>query len=234
MRTVTSGTVSHAQARRFYDQFGAKQDSQRFYEDRATDDLIRHADLVTAKRVIEFGCGTGRFAERILEHYLPADARYLGTDVSSTMVNLARARLARFGDRAEVRQSNGSPVIASGAGNADRFVSNYVLDLLSHEDIDALLREAHRVLEEGGIVGLVGLTHGWTWVSRAVEWSWSVLYSIRPMLVGGCRPLNLLDCVRPPGWRVRYHHRVASFGVPSQILVAQRLTSDDRTMVGVV
>jgi ubiquinone/menaquinone biosynthesis C-methylase UbiE len=225
MRSLTPRTLSHEEACRFYDRFGAKQDWQGFYEDAATDDLSRHADLATATRVIEFGCGTGRFAEAILEHHLPVDARYVGVDVSSRMVDLARTRLARFHERAEVRQSDGAPAIAAEGGSADRLVSNYVLDLLSNDDIAALLRDAHRVLREGGLLGLVSLTHGWTFVSRAVEWSWSRLYAVRPLLVGGCRPLELRQFVQPPRWHVRYHHRVARFGVPSEILVAEKRRS---------
>jgi len=33
-------TLSHQQAKAFYDRFGAKQDSQAFYEDRAVQELV--------------------------------------------------------------------------------------------------------------------------------------------------------------------------------------------------
>ena len=51
-------TLSHAAARTLYDHIGRWQDTQRFYEDRATADLIAHADLGTARSVFEFGAGT--------------------------------------------------------------------------------------------------------------------------------------------------------------------------------
>ena len=38
-------------------------------------------------------------------------ARYVGFDLSDTMVDLSRRRLARFGRRAEVRLTDGSPRI---------------------------------------------------------------------------------------------------------------------------
>jgi hypothetical protein len=53
--------LSHEEARAFYDWFGARQDSQRFYEDPALCDLLGHADFGEARSVFEFGCGTGRF-----------------------------------------------------------------------------------------------------------------------------------------------------------------------------
>lgn len=40
----------------------------------------------TATHVFELGCGTGRFAERLLERHLPATARYKGIDLGPTMV----------------------------------------------------------------------------------------------------------------------------------------------------
>lgn len=63
--------LTRSQARRFYDHFGAKQDSQAFYEDAALDDLMRHADCAQAQSVFEFGCGTGRFAAQLLTKHLP-------------------------------------------------------------------------------------------------------------------------------------------------------------------
>ena len=80
-------TVSEAQA--YYNRFGKKQDSQGFYEDPVLDDLIAHASFQEAQRVFEFGCGTGKFAARLLAEYLPASATYLGCDVSPVMIGLA-------------------------------------------------------------------------------------------------------------------------------------------------
>jgi ubiquinone/menaquinone biosynthesis C-methylase UbiE len=128
---TAEATLSHAAARALYDRIGRWQDTQRFYEDYATADLIAHADLHQAQSVFEFGVGTGRIAERLLRDHLPATARYLGIDISATMVALARQRLAPWWNRARVEQSDGSPRIESPEGTFDRFVSTYVLDLLS-------------------------------------------------------------------------------------------------------
>jgi ubiquinone/menaquinone biosynthesis C-methylase UbiE len=81
-------TLTTAQAKAFYDRFGARQDAQSFYEDRAIDVLVVHGVFSTATSVFEFGCGTGRFAKRLLAQALPPEARYMGVDVSSAMVCL--------------------------------------------------------------------------------------------------------------------------------------------------
>ena len=59
------------QTREFYNQFGAKQDSQSFYERPAIDELIAHSNFSEAHSVFEFGCGTGRFADELLSGPLP-------------------------------------------------------------------------------------------------------------------------------------------------------------------
>ena len=96
-------TATIEQVKRFYDRFAERQDRQGWYEDDALGELARAGEFQTAKRIVEFGCGTGRFASSLLSSDLPGDARYLGFDVSSSMVSIASARLAEFGPRAPRR-----------------------------------------------------------------------------------------------------------------------------------
>lgn len=217
----SSPCLTRAQARAFYDRFGSKQDGQAFYEDAAVQDLLAHAEFEKANAVFEFGCGTGRFAETLLTHHLPAAARYVGRDVSTTMVDLARQRLARFADRADVRLTDGAPRIEAPDAALDRFVSNYVLDLLTAGDIADVLSEARRVLTAEGRLCVVSLTHGSTPASRLVSWLWARVHRLRPQLVGGCRPLALLPFLSQDGWRTIHHNVIVAYGIPSEIVVAE-------------
>jgi len=216
------GTLSRDDARRVYDRIGSLQDSQAFYEDRATDLLVRYGEFGTARSIFEFGCGTGRFAARLLAHELPPDARYRGIDLSPTMVGLATDRVAPFAERASVALSDGGPPTEEPTGSSDRFVSSYVLDLLSADDIAAVLREAHRILEPGGLLCLTSLCTGSGPVSRLTARIWSLVHRVGPKLVGGCRPLDLLDHLPPDAWKVRHHERVSPFAIPSEVVVAER------------
>ncbi len=101
------GTLSHEEARRAYDRIGPLQDSQGFYEDRATALVLLHGEFPSAESVFEFGCGTGRFAGRLFAEYLSPTARYRGIDVSPRMVRLAQARLASHSPRAAVILTEG-------------------------------------------------------------------------------------------------------------------------------
>lgn len=215
-------TLTHEQARRVYDRIGARQDTQGFYENAALDLLVEHGEFGLARDVFEFGCGTGSFAARLLDGPLPGDARWRGVDLSPEMVRLAGERLARFGSRAEVVLSDGDPRSGEPDASYDRFVSNYVLDLLSEDDIRAVLSEAARILRPGGLLCLVSLTSGCTQTSRLVARVWGAVHRLSPALVGGCRPLDLAPYLGSDTWTVRTLRRVSAFGVPSEVLVAVR------------
>jgi ubiquinone/menaquinone biosynthesis C-methylase UbiE len=217
--------LSREQIKFFYDRFGTKQDWQRFYEGPAIKDLLAHGGFEKAYAVLEFGCGTGALAERLLTRYLSKEATYLCLDISSTMASLAKARLHKYGPRTEVRLTDGSPKLPLPDSRFDRVISNYVLDLLPPEDIDVVVHEAHRVLEPEGRLCLISLTYGNTLASQAVIWLWSRLFAFRPTLVGGCRPLRLLDFISEKTWKVIHHSLVVGFGIPSEVVVACRSPS---------
>ena len=226
--------LSRDEARAFYDRFGAKQDSQGFYEDAPLAELVEHADFDEAESVFEFGCGTGRFAEGLLEHHLPLTASYRGVDLSETMVALARARVERFEDRAEVALSDGSMRMNAPEGTIDRVVSTYVLDLLKDEDIRKFLGESLRVLTGDGKLCLTGLTRGTTVLSRLVTLVWFLIHRLRPALVGGCRPVRMIDYLDDGDWEIQHRRVVVRFGIPSEVIVAiprpRRLESSSMAM----
>lgn len=219
---AVKNTLSVAEAKSFYDRFGAKQDSQAFYENAALDDLVSHAALESARHVFEFGCGTGRFAERILSTILPPEATWEGADVSTTMMHIAQSRLARFGERAVVRQIDGTNPFAELRGRPDRIVATYVLDLLPREAIEAFAAGALNVLEPGGRICIASLTFGRSAASRLFIAAWRGMFRLSPRIVGGCRPIELLPFFSPAAWEVTHHRIVSSFFVPSEILVASK------------
>lgn len=211
--------LSTEQARQFYDRFGARQDRQAFYEDAATGRLTENLPLDQCRSVLELGCGTGRFAASLLSDRLPADATYLGLDISSTMVNLARERLAPWHPRAEVRRTGSSAALEELTGPFDLFVSNYVLDLLPDAEIDFILRRVRQLLAPDGHAGLVSLAPGTTPIPAAVTAGWRLLHRLRPSLVGGCRPLELRAHVNPARWRVDHASHVTRWGLTSEVRV---------------
>jgi ubiquinone/menaquinone biosynthesis C-methylase UbiE len=214
--------LTQTEARAFYDRFGAKQDAQAFYEDPAIDALIAHAGFGEARGVFECGCGTGRFAAELLSKHLASAASYVGTELSSTMLELARERLAPYGERVRLERATGKLQFPVADQSVDRVVANYVLDLLSDTDIRQVVAEAHRILRPGGKLCLVSLTHGVSVTSRFVIALWSAAFRIKPSLVGGCRPIELVDYLDQDAWSIDHRQVVTPYGVSSEVLVAGR------------
>lgn len=210
------------QVRRVYDRIGRAQDWQRFYEDAATADLVAHAGFDTADAVVELGCGTGRFAAELLARHLRAEATYAAVELSPRMVALASDRLWRWRDRATVSLVDGHATIPARDGAADRFVANYVFDLLGPEETRSKLAEARRVLAPGGLLCAAGLTSGEHGVARNVSRAWRGIWARWPALVGGCRPVRLVDALDPAAWEINHHRVVVAWGIPSEVVIATR------------
>ena len=220
--TMAPAFITHDQARHFYDRIGRGQDARPVAERRALDALLERAAFERAAAVTEFGCGTGRFAARLLRERLPNGATYAGVDVSPHMVELARAAVAPWAGRARVELSDGAIRLPAADGACDRVVSTYVLDLLSPEDAAAFVTEARRVLRPGGLLALASLAPGRTAPARLVTSAWQAVWRLNPALLGGCRPLTLRSLLRSSDWEVRADLSVTDWFLSSDVLVAAR------------
>jgi SAM-dependent methyltransferase len=215
------GILSHQQARQAYDRIGLIQDLQWFYEDPATEQLKQYGDFANASSVFEFGCGTGRFARSLFRDYLPDAARYRGVDVSPRMVALARKRLDPWEDRAELVLSEGGPPTGESTAAYDRFISNFVFDLLSDGDTRTVLAEAARMLRPGGLLCLSGLSTAVEPMPKIVPPLAAWIHDRVPALLGGCRPVDLASYLGDE-WECLHYQARAAFGIPSEAMVFRR------------
>lgn len=106
--------------------------------------------------------------------------------------------------------------------SCDRLVSNFVLDLLSPDDIHAVIAEAHCLLVPNGLSCLSGLGHGTTLLCRLVSGTWKTVPSVFPRLVGGWRPVEILEFVEEPTWRILHNKVVTPYFISSEIVVAEK------------
>lgn len=216
-------TLTPEEAKSYYDHFGIKQDSQSFYEAPALQSLVVNSHFEQATSVFEFGCGTGAFALELFTHHLTPAAQYHGIDISTTMIQLASARLSDFSKRATVELASEGITAPVGDNSADRFVSNYVLDLLAPESVVKVLDEARRILQPNGLLCLVSLTKGVTFTSRLTMGIWQQLFSTNPSWVGGCRPTELMDYLPSDQWQIHHRAIIIAWGIPSEVIVAAPL-----------
>ncbi len=210
------------QARDFYNHMGKRQDWQRIYEGRAIGELLTHGGFNQASAVFELGCGTGALASEMLGHYLPPQASYVGVDISPVMAELSLQRVAPFGERAHVFQTDGAFDFSRYASHCDRFVAVYVLDLLPPKAIRQVLDQAYALLQPQGKLCLATLTEGSTPLSRAIIGLCQGARRISPRLVGGCRPLRIAPYLSRDRWQIEFDQTVRAAGVPSEVVVASK------------
>lgn len=107
--------------------------------------LVRFAALSPGAHVLDAGCGPGLVAEALLS----AGYRVSGVDLSAEMIARARARCARFGDRASFTQGRLDGLAAGAAfdGAVSRFVLHHVQDPVAF-----LAAQAARVRPGGVLV----------------------------------------------------------------------------------
>jgi ubiquinone/menaquinone biosynthesis C-methylase UbiE len=136
------------------------------------------------------------------------------------MVELSRQRLERWSHQALVLRTDGGMTLPVGEGTYDRFIATYVLEILTDEQIHDLLAEARRILTDDGALCLVNLTFGEGGLTKLVSTAWQWMHRVRPLWVGGCRPIRLKKYLVHHGWRVAHHHPITAFGVTSEVMIA--------------
>jgi ubiquinone/menaquinone biosynthesis C-methylase UbiE len=219
--TPMTKSLTHEQARKFYDRFGEKQDAQGWYEDAALDCLRAHGAFNQVANVLEFGCGTGKLALQLFEEEFSPDTCYQGVDISAAMIAIAKNRLAPFAARADIRQTDGQPILDAPDRSIDRVIACYVIDLLSHEDAKTLIAEARRVLTSDGLLCVASLTRGASFGSRIVSTLWSGVHKVNPNLLGGCRPIEMSTFIDDRDWTILHQEVVTAAMIPSEVIVAR-------------
>jgi len=108
--------------------------------------VLDRLELSGDETVLDAGCGSGRVTESLVEH-LPR-GRVVAVDASPSMVDAARARLTRFGDRVVyVVADRGRPFDVPG-GPVDAILSPATFHWVP--DHDALFRNLADVIRPGG------------------------------------------------------------------------------------
>jgi len=178
-------------------------------------------------KVLEIGCGTGRWAKELLDTpgAETAVTSYVGIDSSETMA-LAAATELRAWPRARVMHADArAPGVLEDAagsrllgGTPDRIAMSYVMDILDEVDQLALLDACRDLLLRGGGVGKLGLCS--ICQGGPVMSTWQAAWDANPALVGGCRPFDAAALLRRAGWEVEAEERTEVLGYASQIIVA--------------
>lgn len=198
------------------------------------------------QKVFDYGCGQGKLAEYVLSIMEdetnnevsesltgPNSVKWHGVDQSPEMI--ARFK-ERFYSCASKKMEASCEYIANGdaakllstipTNSYDRFISTYCLDLLSEEDMYKVLTLAEHLIHPEGEIILAGITYGWKDSVKTflMTLGWNLMYRIKPKVVGGCRPQNLIPYVKEMDWEITKVVRTKPQGFPwmmSEIICAR-------------
>ena len=99
----------------------------------------------------------------------------------------------------------------------------FVFDLLSDDYARAVLVEARRLLSTDGLLCVASLTPGSSGAPALVSRVWTALWQRAPKMVGGCRPVQLLEMLGGE-WSIRHRSVIPAIGLRIEIIVAAPTT----------
>ncbi|MFZ0964603.1 MAG: methyltransferase domain-containing protein [Terriglobia bacterium] len=165
--------------------------------------------------VLEMALGTGLLFAKLAG--IQGLVRCAGLDLSKAMLSRARRRLSRQQSLRHSLCRGDARSLPFASGAFDLIVNGYFMDLLSPGDITLALKEFRRVLKPTGRLVLLVMANQGP-VLQAI-WMW--LYSHRPGLVGGCRPVNLSEYLVQGDWQIELCQVISQLGFRSELILAR-------------
>ena len=117
-----------------------------FYHDLALDFVP--FDTETEFRILDLGCGTGVFIQRILEKY--ANATCVAVDYSDEMIEVAARKVSPHRDRADFLQHDLNEGVPDGLRSFQLVNSFSTIHHLTDENKARVFRQIHDLLDPGG------------------------------------------------------------------------------------
>ena len=196
---------------RFYDVWG------KLTESRARERALELADIKDGATVLEVAVGTGLMFEQIVRRN--PGGKNIGVDLSKGMLEKARRRLAKLGEKNYSLSIGDAAALEIGSDSVDVLVNNYMFDLLSFEEMDRVLAEFRRVLKPGGKMVLVNMTKGRGIGGGIYDW----VYRLFPRAMGGCRGVEFSGRLGRLGFRVERREFVRQMLFPSEVILARKV-----------
>jgi ubiquinone/menaquinone biosynthesis C-methylase UbiE len=119
------------------------------YYKRRVELVLKYLQPLPGERILDVGCGVGTFAF----HSARAGAKAIGLDYSRESINIARKMTERFGVGESTRFITGTiDDLPFEDKYFDKIVASDIIEHISHEEKDVMLKEMKRVLKDDGII----------------------------------------------------------------------------------
>jgi len=214
---MTSHAETGSSPPELWDRIARVYDLQLFLEKPALRTAIALAAVGSDDRVLDVGTGTGALL-RELARSGSRPAEVVGVDTSTRM--LERARSAGLPDEWQIEQVDARR-LPFADGQFSLVLAAYLLNVLSDEDGDAVLREAQRVLAPNGRLVVVAPVEPSSPFARPYRWLAELLPGRLPRFFDGIRLLDPEPLIRAAGFQTE-RRRYVGHGYPSVCLLAVR------------
>ena len=185
-------------------------------ESKARNRALELAEIKNGQHVLEVAVGTGLAFFEIVKRN--PDGTNIGIDISAGMLKKAEKRLSRLSGAHYTLKKASAFALDAENDQVDILVNNYMFDLISFDQMDAILEEFKRVLKKSGKLVLLNMTQGEKFGSGIYD----RIYRISPRLMGGCRGIRLSEKLKEHGFHVklREYHQQCLF--PSEVILAYK------------
>ncbi len=189
-----------------YDLFGV------LMESKARQRALNIAAIQDGEKVLEVALGTGLNFVEILKRN--PNGWVDGIDVSMKMVEKAKKRIYKTGQRNFTLYLCDCRHLPFNDGTFDVIMTQYLLDILPVEDFIPILLEFKRVLKHGGRIVLVNMTKGEKWLNQIYEG----IYRLKPPLLAGCRGVLAQPFLEKSGFEGLKREFISQLGFPSEVI----------------
>jgi len=189
-----------------YDLFGI------LMESKARQRALEIAAIQDGEKVLEVALGTGLNFVEILKRNCHGWVE--GVDVSAKMLEKARRRIARVGQKNYTLHLCDCRHLPFENESFDIVMSEYLLDILPVEDFIPILVEFERVLKKGGRIVMVHMTKG------EKKWNhiYETIYKLKLPLLAGCRGVLAKPFLEATGFKEFHREFVSQIGFPSEVI----------------
>jgi len=185
-------------------------------ESRARNRALELAEIKNGQNILEVAVGTGLAFYEIVKRN--PDGTNIGVDISEGMLKRAKERLRKLsGVNYELKIGNAFR-LEEEDGHFDVLINNYMFDLISFDQMDAVLKEFKRVLKKKGKLVIVNMTISENFGSKIYDF----LYRLSPKMMGGCRGIKLSKKLQEYGFDVKLPEYYQQLLFPSEVILAKK------------
>ena len=210
---------SREEARTAYDRLSKVYDLLAASEKKYIQQGLDLLNVQTGENVLEIGCGSGFALEKTGQKF-QTQGNIVGLDISLSMLKTARRKIRRKNLKKSplLIQSDSLP-LPMRSDYFDAVFISFTLELFEQTEINSLLQECRRVLNEQGRIVVVAMAKSSfdPFPVKIYEW-----FHSRYPAYADCRPIHTRYWLEQNGFSIQKCEKENMWGLPLEIILAEK------------